>query len=225
MATRLIFLAAVLMLAVIGCGGGEQASTNSEDATTESDLIGAPTPEEAILGLRDAILAGDEEAFMARFSADDTNEEMFKASVALSVAIMNLDRKVTEAFGEAEATRLLRGQDDPFDYLKAIDEEDLDISVAADGYSAMCKFNGGADRMMLARMPAGWVGTEIPEDGPMDEETKEGIKLFGLLVTALTEAGDAAGEDGMTAEKFEGVLAAKLAGVAVARMAPDPQSE
>ena len=213
MTKRLILLMSVLMLAVIGCGGGERA-TQGNSESDEDRLNGSATPEEAVMAIRDALLARDEETFLASFHADEMNQQILRGMFTLSCAVSELNEKVTEAFGEGEAARILKQQKDPFDQFKAATEEGLDISASQDGYSALCKFtDSDADELMLTKMPDGWVGIVLSEEETMDEETKRALKMFEALTKALGEAGDAAAEEGMTVGKFEDILDAKLAGV------------
>ena len=211
MTKRLVLLSVALMLVVVGCGGAKKAAT----------------PKEAVLNMRDALANGNESAFVGCFDVDENGEKMLRAMFSMTDVMKDFREKVTKAFSEEDAAKILDSQDDPFGELSALKEADLEIKEAEDGNSATCVVKGSdMDDMPLVKKDGVWLIALDEDEAPSAEDVEKGLKMVEIMKGVFEEMGDRAGEDGMTVEKFEEEMGKKMMAAMFSAMAEEePEDE
>ena len=216
MTKRLVLLATVLMLVVVGCGGAKKAATPVGCGGAKK----AATPKEAVLNMRDALADGNESAFVDCFDVDENGKKMLEAMFGMTDVMEEFKEKVTKAFSKEDAEKILGSQEDPFGELMAIKDEDIEVTLAEDGNSATCVVKGSdVDDMPLIKKDGVWLVQLDEDEAPSDEEVEQGLKMVEIMTGVFKEMGDKAGDDGMTAEKFEEEMGQKMMAAMFAAMA------
>lgn len=195
---------------------------------TDLDIEPATTPEQAILNMRNSLLAGDEEAFVSCFAVDENGDKMLRAMFSMVDIMKDFSEKVQAAFGD-DAASILDSQADPFAELAAITPEDLQIAVADDGNSATCLLEGSdMDEMPLVKKDGLWLIAVTEDEAPSAEEVEQALKMVEIMSNVFEEMGNKAGDKGMTPEKFEeemGQMMMQAMFAAMAEMEPEDFEE
>ena len=165
---------------------------------------GADTPAEAVLNLRDALIDGDQEAFVACFDANELEAQMLGAFFRMAEAAINLDEEVTEAFGEeAAATFSEDGPGDLFGELEDVTEDDLLVEIDGDAATVVLSNVDEIDEPMdLVLTDDGWLIT-FDDEPPSAEEAEQAIRMIDAMAQVMNNVADSASDDGMTVEALK----------------------
>ena len=130
----------------------------------------AETPVEAVMELRDAIIDGDESGFVDCFDAGEYQKRTLGAMFSFLMAQEALNDAVVDAFGEEGAAEFHGGEEeDPFEEITSITEDDLIVEIDGDEATIWKADDEDDDPLELVREDGEWLIVFDDQEEPSSE--------------------------------------------------------
>ena len=170
MTKRLILLATVLMLVVVGCGAKK-----------------ATTPQQAVLNMSKALANGDAKAFAACFDTDENGKKLLLAMGEAVDAMLDFQKKVEKTLKEEDADKLMDRLGGDVLALTQLTEDML--KVTEDGEKATCRVEEvDVDAMDLVKKDGVWLILP-PDEIPTGEDLEEELMQMGVMKDVFVKMG------------------------------------
>ncbi|MHC4986751.1 MAG: hypothetical protein ACYTFO_11435 [Planctomycetota bacterium] len=186
----------------------------------------ATTPLQAVMNLRDAMIAGDEEAFVACFQAGEEEQQAMLVGIFdLAQAGKTLQDAVLENFGEEGLEEF--GQEmgeDLYGEIADVTADDLVIEEDGDTATVRKVDEEEDDAMALVREGGVWL-ISFEDELPSGEEAVQALVFIEAMAEVMNETAQAADDEGMTVEQLQQEMNAKMMGVMMMLMAAQEEME
>ncbi|MHC4984723.1 MAG: hypothetical protein ACYTFO_01070 [Planctomycetota bacterium] len=178
----------------------------------------AETPVQAALDLRDAVIEGDQDAFVACFDAGEYQQRTLGAMFAFLMAQQALNEAVLGAFGEEGAAEFHGGEsEDPFGEIAAITEDDLIVEVDGDEATIQKVGEEDDDPLHLVRTDGDWLIVFDEQDEPTSqeeiEEIEQGLQTVEAMTQVFNNVAEMADDEGMTPEALKEQMSMQMLSV------------
>ena len=159
----------------------------------------ATTPDQAILGLQEAIENGDEKAFLAYLDATGYERRVRKAQFQAHVASRTIEKKTIAAYGE-EAAAVLPAAGLSYVLVDLEDAKPDEITITQNGGAATATLPSGA-ALDLVRKDDIWL-VSVTEDGPISEaDADQMVARLEAVAKVMKDFASKAGE--LSAEEYQ----------------------
>jgi len=193
---RHIVLVGGLLALLVGCGGGAR---------------GAETPQQAVMNMRAALLAGNEEAFLACFDVAEPDRQVLGAAFRLTQSVARCREAVVGALDEAAAADVTGDSVSPLAVMESLSAEALVCDIVEDRATVTRQDQADVEPVQLARRDGGWLILQTGKPSTQAEADAEAERLINLAAV-YDEIADAVSQTDMSRQEFVDVYRQKLLG-------------
>ena len=173
----------------------------------------AETPLQAAMDFRDAVINGDEAAFLACFDAGPYQQQMIGAMFSLMQSHSALNDALLDAFGEQGVAEFYgEGGKDPYREIASVTEEDLTVEISGDE-ATVTKDGDSDDPLQLVNKGGEWL-IVFPQAEPTSpeevEQAEQGVRAMEAMAQAINDVAAMVHDEGMTPASLQEQVAVRV---------------
>jgi hypothetical protein len=186
---------------LVGCGDKkEDASKEGAPAPAAIALAKATTPELAMKNIQQALLAGDNEAFVTCFKATEKEKEMLAMVGDMTTSMLTFQNAMEKEYGEEGKKGMGSSVGD---MRKDNWADSFDVTIEEDSATATPK-DGKGKKLELVKVNDAWLLTapSMGKEFSSDEEREKSLAQLKVMTDVIKGAQEKVGKEGYTAKKI-----------------------
>lgn len=186
---------------LVGCGDKkEETSKEGGPAPATCVLAKATTPKLAIKNLQQALLSGDNEAFVTCFKATEKEKEMLAMVGDMTTSMLTFQNAMEKEYGEEGKKGMKNSLGD---MRKDNWADSFDVTIEEDSATATPK-DGKGKKLELVKVNDAWLLTapSMGKEFSSDEEREKSLAQLKVMTDVIKGAQGNVGKEGYSAEKI-----------------------